>query len=70
MLYARFDTLKKKIPILLLLKSLGLTNKKIFNSLKNKKILIKLLQKEKDLNYRNSTQKIAKLIFKNEYNFV
>nr|YP_009538655.1 RNA polymerase beta subunit [Phacus pleuronectes]AYQ93656.1 RNA polymerase beta subunit [Phacus pleuronectes] len=69
-LYARFDTIKKKIPILLLLKSLGLTNKKIFKSLQIKKILIKIIQKEKNLKYKISIQKLTKLMFKNEYNLV
>jgi hypothetical protein len=59
---------KKKIPLLLLLKSIGLSSKKIFTSIKYKKLLITILFKEKINNIYFSIQKITKIIFQKEYN--
>ena len=38
-IYAKIDKMKKNIPLLILLKSLGITNKKIYYSLKTKKYI-------------------------------
>lgn len=60
-IFTRIDKMKKKIPIITLLKALGLTKKKIYYSIKDIK-LIKNISKGTDVNISKSLIKINEII--------
>nr|YP_010700253.1 RNA polymerase subunit beta [Euglena deses]WCH63397.1 RNA polymerase subunit beta [Euglena deses] len=60
-IFTRIDKMKKKIPIITLLKALGLTKKKIYYTIKDIK-LIKNISKETDINILKSLLKINEII--------
>lgn len=69
-IYVKLDTSKKKLPVILFLKSFGLSLKKIFFSIKNKKILIDLIKKEKKISIESAIKKTCKLIFNRSTNLM
>lgn len=67
--FTRIDKMKKKIPIFLLLKCMGLTRKKILVSLNETKVISNLDQQE-NLNLEKSFKKINNIIFEKESNLL
>lgn len=63
--FTRIDKMKKKIPIFLLLKCMGLTRKKILLSLNETEIIPNLEQQE-NLTIEKSLLKINDIVFENE----
>lgn len=63
--FTRIDKMKKKIPVFLLLKCMGLTRKKILLSLNETKVISNLDQQE-NLSLEKSFKKINNIIFEKE----
>lgn len=69
-LYIKFDNIKKKFPVITLLQSIGLSSKKVFSMLRDKKISLKLILKEKNMTTEVALTKISNIILKKENNLL
>nr|YP_009540854.1 RNA polymerase beta subunit [Phacus inflexus]AYQ93286.1 RNA polymerase beta subunit [Phacus inflexus] len=63
-LYIKFDNIKKKFPITTLLQSIGLSTKKVFSTINDKKTMLRLISKEKNMNTELALMKITKIMLK------
>lgn len=68
-IYVKIDKMKKRIPIFILFKSLGLSRKKIILSIKNPEFLEKLNQ-IKNSSIQKSLIKLSEIITEKESNIV
>lgn len=69
-MYIKIDKLRKKIPILLMLQAMGLTERKIFNSIKENKFLINSSNKPNIKSTKYALKKIYKIIMEKESNIM
>lgn len=69
-MYVKFDNIKKKFPITTLLQSIGFSLKKIFDVIKDKKLLLKLIAKQKTMSTELALMKIARIMLKKENNLM
>nr|ALP86057.1 RNA polymerase beta subunit [Phacus orbicularis] len=68
-IFFRFDNSKRKLPFLIFLSALGLSRKKLFNSIIEKKLLLENLTKEKLKSSKNSLEILSIILYKKKLNF-